>query len=119
MAFHADGSLVTTEQSSGAGEDRPTAAAPSDLALLRRRCWRRGFFPPNPPQAVSDSVVLSVGGTNPTATSTAAPGFTGVVSMQFQVSAERTSKRHIRFGTGYNQRHRQQYCDAADSGKGR
>ena len=40
---------------------------------------------PNPPPAVSDSVVLSVAGVNPTATSTAAPGFTGVVATQFQV----------------------------------
>jgi uncharacterized protein (TIGR03437 family) len=34
---------------------------------------------------VHDSVVLSVGGAKPTSTSTAAPGFTGVVSTQFEV----------------------------------
>jgi uncharacterized protein (TIGR03437 family) len=44
-----------------------------------------GFFPANPPPAVHDSVVLSIGGANPTSTSTAAPGFIGVVTTQFQV----------------------------------
>jgi uncharacterized protein (TIGR03437 family) len=82
MAFHADGSMVTTSSPAAAGETISllgTGFGPYQTGVLD------GFFPPNPPPAVADSVVLSVGGTNATATSTAAPGFTGVVSTQFQV----------------------------------
>ncbi len=82
MAFHADGSMVTTSSPAAAGETISllgTGFGPYQTPVLD------GFFPPNPPPAVADSVVLSVGGTNPTATSTAAPGFTGVVSTQFEV----------------------------------
>jgi uncharacterized protein (TIGR03437 family) len=82
MAFHADGSLVSTSSPAAGGETISmlgTGFGPYQTPVLD------GFFPQNPPPAVSDSVVLSVGGANPTPTSTAAPGFTGVVSTQFQV----------------------------------
>lgn len=82
MAFHADGSTVTTSSPAAAGETISflgTGFGPYKTPVFD------GFYPQNPPPAVSDSVVLSVGGVNPTATSTAAPGFTGVVATQFQV----------------------------------
>lgn len=82
MAFHADGSLVTTGSPAAGGETISllgTGFGPYKTPVFD------GFFPPNPPPAVSDSVALSVGGFKPTATSTADPGYTGVVSTQFQV----------------------------------
>lgn len=82
MAFHADGSLVTTSSAAAGGETISmlgTGFGPYQTPVLD------GFFPQNPPPAVSDSVVLSVGGINATSTSNAAPGFTGIVSTQFQV----------------------------------
>jgi uncharacterized protein (TIGR03437 family) len=82
MAFHADGALITTTSPAASGETISllgTGFGPYRTPVLD------GFFPSNPPPAVADSVVLSVGGTKPTLTSTAAPGFIGVVSTQFQV----------------------------------
>jgi uncharacterized protein (TIGR03437 family) len=82
MAFHADGSMVTTNSPAAPGETVSllgTGFGPYQKSVLD------GFFPPNPAPALSDSVVLSVGNAKPTATSTAAPGFTGVVSTQFEV----------------------------------
>jgi uncharacterized protein (TIGR03437 family) len=82
IAFHADGSLVTTSSPAAAGETISmlgTGFGPYQKPIFD------GFFPPNPPPAVSDSVVLSVGSAKPTAASTAAPGFTGVVSTKFEV----------------------------------
>ena len=62
-----------------------------------------GFFPSNPPPAVNDSVTLSVGGVNPSSTSTAAPGFIGVDLTQFKVptglpSGLRASVCHDQWG---------------------
>jgi len=82
MAFHADGSLVTTSSPAAGGETISllgTGFGPYKTPVLD------GFFPPSSPPSVSDSVVLSVGGAKPTPASTAAPGFTGVVSTQFEV----------------------------------
>lgn len=82
MAFHASGSAVTTSSPAAAGETISmlgTGFGPYQTPILD------GFFPPNPPPAVEDSVVLSVGGSNQSSTSTAAPGYTGMVSTQFQV----------------------------------
>jgi len=82
VAFHADGSLVTTSSPAKAGETVSmlgTGFGPYQKPIFD------GFFPPNPPPAIADSVVLSVGSSKPTATSTAAPGFTGVVSTKFEV----------------------------------
>jgi len=81
-AFHADGSSITTANPAAGGETisllgtgfGPYVTNPLD-----------GFFPPNPPPAVADSVALSVGGLSLSSISTAAPGFTGVVSTQFQI----------------------------------
>jgi uncharacterized protein (TIGR03437 family) len=82
MAFHADGSMISLGSPAAAGETISllgTGFGPYQSPVFD------GFFPPNPPPAISDSVVLSVGGMNPTTASTAAPGFTGLVSTQFQV----------------------------------
>jgi uncharacterized protein (TIGR03437 family) len=82
LAFHADGTSVTTSSPAAAGETVSvlgTGFGPYQTPVLD------GFFPANPPPAVHDSVVLSIGGSNPTSTSTAAPGFIGVVTTQFQV----------------------------------
>jgi uncharacterized protein (TIGR03437 family) len=82
MAFHADGSLVTTSSPAAAGETISmlgTGFGPYQTPVLD------GFLPTNPPPGVEDSVVLSVGGANANATSAAAPGYTGLVSTQFQV----------------------------------
>jgi uncharacterized protein (TIGR03437 family) len=88
MAFHADGSMVSTGSPAAGGETISmlgTGFGPYQTPVLD------GFFPSNPPPAVADSVVLSVGGTTTAQTSTAAPGFTGVVSTQFQVPSGLTS----------------------------
>lgn len=82
LAFHVDGSLVTTSSPAAAGETISflgTGFGPYEKPLLD------GFFPPNPPPAVSDSVDLTVGGQSVTSTSTAAPNFTGLTTTQFQV----------------------------------
>lgn len=84
LAFHADGSLVTTSSPAAAGETLSmlgTGFGPYQTPVID------GFFPQNPPPAVADSVVLSVGGDTPASTSTAAPAFTGTVTTQFQVPA--------------------------------
>jgi uncharacterized protein (TIGR03437 family) len=82
MAFHADGSLVTTDSPAAGGETISllgTGFGPYQTPVLD------GFFPQTPPPAVADSVSLSVAGANTASTSTAAPGFTGITSTQFQV----------------------------------
>lgn len=82
MAFHSDGSMVTTNRPAAGGETIAllgTGFGPYQSPVLD------GFFPPNPPPAVADSVVLSVGDLKPAATSTATPGSTGVVSTKFQL----------------------------------
>ena len=82
MAFHSDGSMVTVSSPAAGGETISflgTGFGPYQTPVFD------GFFPPVPLPAVSDSVVLSVGGLNPTSTSTAAPGFTGLTTTQFQV----------------------------------
>jgi uncharacterized protein (TIGR03437 family) len=81
-ALHADGSLVTTASPAAAGETISllgTGFGPYRQTVLD------GFFPPNPPPAVADSVTLSVDGVNLPSTSTAAPGFTGIDLTKFTV----------------------------------
>jgi uncharacterized protein (TIGR03437 family) len=81
-AFHADGSLVTTNSPAAGGETISllgTGFGPYQSPVLD------GFFPPNPPPAVADAVALSVGGVSLTSKSTAAPGLIGAVTTGFQV----------------------------------
>jgi uncharacterized protein (TIGR03437 family) len=54
-----------------------------------------GFFPPNPPPAVEDTVTLSVGDQKPASTSTAAPGLTGMVLTQFEVPSGLPSGKSV------------------------
>lgn len=82
VAFHASGSLITTSSPAAAGETISflgTGFGPYAKPVLD------GFFPTNPLPAVVDPVVLSVGGQKVSSTSTAAPGFAGAVTTQFQV----------------------------------
>jgi uncharacterized protein (TIGR03437 family) len=81
-ALHADGSPVTTASPAAAGE---TISLLGTGFGLYKGTVLDGFFPPNPPPAVADSVTLSVDGVHPPSTSTAAPGFTGVDLTRFQV----------------------------------
>ncbi len=81
-ALHAYGSLVTTASPAEAGETISllgTGFGPYQKPMVD------GFFPPNPPPAVEDSVTLSVGGVKPTSKSTAAPGLTGMDLTKFEV----------------------------------
>jgi uncharacterized protein (TIGR03437 family) len=85
LAFHADGSLVTTGKPAAGGEVVSllgTGFGPYSGTVLD------GFHPPNPPPALADSVTLSVGG-HPVVPKSAgaAPGYTGVTLTQFQVPA--------------------------------
>jgi uncharacterized protein (TIGR03437 family) len=82
LALHSDGSLVSTTSPAVAGETISllgTGFGPYQKTVLD------GFFPPNPPPAVEDSVALSVGGVKTTSKSTAAPGYTGMDLTQFEV----------------------------------
>ncbi len=82
LAFHADGSLVSTDSPAVGGETISflgTGFGPYQTPVFD------GFYPPNPPPAVADSVSLSVNGGNVTSTSTAAPNYAGIVSTTFQV----------------------------------
>ena len=82
LALHSDGSLVSTASPAVAGETISllgTGFGPYQKTVLD------GFFPPNPPPAVEDSVALSVGGVKTTSKSTAAPGYTGMDLTQFEV----------------------------------
>jgi uncharacterized protein (TIGR03437 family) len=82
MALHSNGSMVSTASPAAAGETITllgTGFGPYQQPVLD------GFFPPNPPPAVRDPVLLSVAGGKVTSTSTAAPGFTGVVYTHFVV----------------------------------
>lgn len=88
MAFHSDGSAITQMSPATSGETVSilgTGFGPYQTTILD------GFFPPNPPPAVADPVVLSVAGTTVASTSTAAPGYTGIVATQFQVPTGLTS----------------------------
>lgn len=81
-AMHPNGSLVTTASPAEPGETISllgTGFGPYQKTVVN------GFFPPNPPPAVEDAVVLSVGGVKTTSKSTAAPGFTGMDLTQFEV----------------------------------
>jgi uncharacterized protein (TIGR03437 family) len=83
IAFHQDGSLVTPTSPAKAGETVAllgTGFGPFQGNVLD------GFFPPNPPPALADSVVIAVGNQFPaTVSAVAAPGYTGMVLAKFQV----------------------------------
>ena len=83
VALHADGTAVTTNSPAVAGETISilgTGFGPYNGTVSD------GFFPPTPSPALADTVVLTVGGQNPTPSwSGAAAGYTGMVSTTFTV----------------------------------
>jgi len=85
IALHADGSPVTTDSPAQAGETISllgTGFGPYATPVID------GFFPPNPPPALADTVSINLGDQNPAPTWTgAAPGFAGVDMTTFQVPA--------------------------------
>jgi uncharacterized protein (TIGR03437 family) len=83
LAFHADGSPVNPDSPAKAGETVSllgTGFGPYSGFLID------GFFPPDPPPALSDQLGISAGGQTPaTSFVGAAPGYSGVTLTKFQV----------------------------------
>lgn len=83
MALHDDGSLVTPDSPARAGETISllgTGFGPYNGVVID------GFFPPDPPPSLADSVSVSAGGQTPSNVwSGAAPGFTGLTVTKFTV----------------------------------
>jgi uncharacterized protein (TIGR03437 family) len=83
IAFHEDGSLITPSSPAKAGETITllgTGLGPFKGNVVD------GFFPPDPPPALADSVNISVGSHYPTTMwAGAAPGYTGLAVTKFQV----------------------------------
>jgi uncharacterized protein (TIGR03437 family) len=83
IAFHQDGSLITLASPAKGGEEISvlgTGLGPFQGQMID------GFFPPNPPPALEDSVSVSAGGHNPsTMWAGAAPGYTGLALTKFKV----------------------------------
>ena len=85
IALHADGSAITPNSPAQGGETISllgTGFGPYSAPVID------GFFPPTPPPALADTVIINVGNQNPAPTwSGAAPGFSGVAMTTFQVPA--------------------------------
>jgi len=83
VAFHSDGSLVTPTSPAKGGETIAllgTGFGPYKGVVID------GFFPPDPPPALTDAVIVSVGNQFPhTIWAGAAPGYTGLVLVKFQL----------------------------------
>ena len=83
IARHADGSVVTPDSPAVAGETVSilgTGFGPYNSTVVD------GFFPPNPPPTLKDSVTISLGSQSPSVVwAGAAAKYTGVASIQFQV----------------------------------
>jgi uncharacterized protein (TIGR03437 family) len=84
-ALHADGSAITPDSPAQAGETITlvgTGFGPYSTPVID------GFFPPDPPPALADSVSISAGNQNPAPIWVgAAPGFAGITLTKFQVPA--------------------------------
>ena len=93
IAFHNDGSAVTTDSPAAAGETitvMGTGFGPYNGTIVD------GFFPPDPPPPLADSVSISIGGQTPTPTwSGAAAGYTGIAVTNFQVPAGMPSGTNV------------------------
>jgi uncharacterized protein (TIGR03437 family) len=85
VALHADGSPITPDSPAQGGETISllgTGFGPYAAPVID------GFFPPDPPPAIADTVSISAGDQNPaTIWSGAAPGFAGITLTTFQVPA--------------------------------
>ncbi len=83
IALHADGSLVSPDNPATAGETISvlgTGFGPYGGKVID------GFFPPNPPPALADSLIVTAADQSPVPSWTgAAPGYTGVAVTKFQV----------------------------------
>jgi len=83
IAFHENGSPVTPSNPANGGETVSilgTGFGPVNGNVLD------GFFPPNPPPALMDSVSVSIAGQHPNnASAGAAPGYTGLDLVKFEV----------------------------------
>ncbi len=93
LAFHADGSPVTTDSPATGGETISvlgTGFGPYQGTIVD------GFFPPNPAPALADSVSISVGGQTPSPTwSGAATGYVGIAATNFQVPSGMASGSNV------------------------
>jgi len=85
VAFHADGSPVTTDNPATAGETVSllgTGFGPYGTPVID------GFFPPAPAPSLADSLNVTIAGQSaPTTWSGAAAGFVGIATTKFQVPA--------------------------------
>jgi uncharacterized protein (TIGR03437 family) len=85
VVLHADGSPVTPDSPAQAGETISllgTGFGPYNTPVID------GFFPPDPPPALTDLVSISAGNQNPSPIwSGAAPGLTGITLTKFQIPA--------------------------------
>jgi uncharacterized protein (TIGR03437 family) len=83
IAFHKDGALITPSSPAQTGETISllgTGLGPFNAQMID------GFYPPDPPPALSDSVSITVGNQHPsTVWAGAAPGYTGLALVQFEV----------------------------------
>lgn len=83
IAFHEDGSLITPSSPAKSGETISvlgTGLGPFNGQAID------GFFPADPPPALSDSVNITAGNQRPsTVWAGAAPGYTGLALTKFQV----------------------------------
>jgi uncharacterized protein (TIGR03437 family) len=83
IAFHKDGALITPSSPAQSGETISllgTGLGPFSAQMID------GFFPPDPAPALADSVSITAGNQHPSAVwAGAAPGYTGLAFVQFQV----------------------------------
>jgi uncharacterized protein (TIGR03437 family) len=83
IAFHEDGSLITPGSPAKPGETvgiLGTGLGPFKGQMID------GFYPPDPPPALADSVSISAGNHYPsTVWAGAAPGYTGLALIKFEV----------------------------------
>jgi uncharacterized protein (TIGR03437 family) len=62
-----------------------------------------GFFPPDPPPALSDSVSITAGSSNPsTVWAGAAPGYTGLALIKFQVPGSASAGGNLQITISVN-----------------
>ena len=100
LALHADGSPVTPTSPAQAGETISllgTGFGPYTGPVID------GFFPPDPPPALVDSVSVSAGGQNLTPTwSGAAPGFAGITLTNIQIPAAMAGSGTVQVSVNVN-----------------
>jgi len=100
IATHADGTPITPASPAQAGETISllgTGFGPYTTPVID------GFFPPNPPPALVDSVSVSAGGqTAAPIWAGAAPGFAGITLTTFQIPAAMTGSGTVQVTVNVN-----------------